>query len=148
MPRLHTIFTRRAEWSDLYAEDHPSGALGLMAAICQAFAELAKSRGERPLIVMLPIASSFREKANYGEFEYAALITALRAKGIDIFDPGVAMIDSLAGRSPCEFFTHQRPATAWLTSPAPCGGHYSVAGNTTMAQLVAAEFRRRNFINR
>jgi hypothetical protein len=148
MTRLHNILARRAEWSGLYAEDHPSGALRLMAAICQAFAELAKARGERPLIVMLPLASSFREKANHGEFEYAPLVTALRAKGIEVFDPGAAMIDSLAGRSPCEFFTHVRPATAWLTSPAPCGGHYSIAGNTTMAQLVAAELRRRNAIDR
>lgn len=145
MTRLHDILVRRAEWSDLYAADHPSGALRLMAAICQAFVELAKARGERPLIVMLPLANSFREQANYGKFEYAPLVAALQAKGIEIFDPGTAMIDSLAGRSACEFFTHAHPGAAWLTSPVPCGGHYSTFGNTTMAQLVAAELRRRNF---
>jgi hypothetical protein len=148
MTRLHNILVRRAEWSSLYAADHPSGALGLMAAICQAFAELAKARGQRPLIVMLPLANSFREQANYGKFEYAPLVAALLAKGIEVFDPGKAMIDSLAGRSACEFFTHAHPETAWLTSPVPCGGHYSPVGNTTMAQLVAAELRRRNFISR
>jgi hypothetical protein len=146
MTRLQDILARRSEWSSLYAADHPSGALQLMAAICQAFAELAKARGERPLIVMLPLAASFREKANHGEFEYGPLVAALKAKGIEIFDPGTAMIDSLAGRSACEFFTHMHPETTWLTSPVPCGGHYSTVGNTTMAQLVAAELRRRNFI--
>ena len=148
MPRLHNILARRAEWSTLYSADHPSGALRLMLAICQAFAELAKERGERPLIVMLPLAHSFREKANYGEFEYAPLVAALLAKGIEVFDPGTAMIESLAGRSPCEFYTHMRPETAWLTSPVSCGGHYSTAGNTTMARLVAAELRRRTFVSR
>jgi hypothetical protein len=145
MPRLHNILARRAEWSSLYAADHPSGALRLMAAICEAFAELAKARGQRPLIVMLPLADSFREKANYGEFEYAPLVAALRAKGIEIFDPGTAMIESLAGRSVCEFYTHPHPEAAWLASPVPCGGHYSTIGNTTMARLVADELRRRHF---
>jgi hypothetical protein len=97
---------------------------------------------------MLPLAHSFREKANYGEFEYAPLVAALLAKGIAVFDPGTAMIESLAGRSPCEFYTHMRPETAWLTSPVSCGGHYSTAGNTTMARLVAAELRRRTFVTR
>jgi hypothetical protein len=148
MTRLHNMLARRAAWSDLYSADHPSGALGLMVAICEAFAELAKNRGERPLLVVLPLAHSFRERANYGEFEYAPLVAALLAKGVEIFDPGTAMIDGLEGRSACEFFTHAYPETAWLTSPVPCGGHYSTLGNTTIAQLVAAELRRRNFIRR
>jgi hypothetical protein len=144
--RLHNILVRRTPWSDLYAADHPSGALRLMVAICQAFIELAKARGQRPLIVILPLTLSFREQANYGEFEYAPLVSALQAKGVEIFDPGTAMIKSLAGRSVCEFYTHAHPELAWLTSPVPCGGHYSIAGNTTLAQLVAAELRRRNFV--
>lgn len=148
MARLHNILVRKAEWSSMYAADHPSGALRLMAAICQAFAELAKARGQRPLIVMLPLAHSFREQANYGQFEYAPLVAALRARGIDVFDPGRAMIDNLDGRSACEYFGRAHPATAWLTSPVPCGGHYSTAGNTTMANLVAVELRRRNFVSR
>jgi hypothetical protein len=146
--RLHNVLLRKAEWSDLYAADHPSGALRLMAAICAAFADLAKARGERPLVVMLPLASSFREQANHGAFEYAPLVAALQAKHIDVFDPGTEMIDSLAGRSKCEFFAHQRPETAWLTSPVPCGGHYSLAGNTVIAHLVAGELRRRNLVSR
>lgn len=118
-----------------------------MAAICEAFAETAKARGARPLVVMLPLAASFREKANHGAFEYAPLVAALQAKGIEVFDPGTAMVDRLAGRSACEFYTHPHPAMAWLMSPTPCGGHYSTAGNTMMAQLVAAELRRRNFVS-
>lgn len=148
MTRLHNILVRRAAWSSLYSADHPSGALPLIAAICQAFADLAKARGQRPLIVMLPLAHSFREKANYGEFEYAPLVAALQAKGIEVFDPGQAMIDDLAGRSACEFYTNAHSGFALLTSPVPCGGHYSAAGNTTMARLVAAELRRRNFVGR
>jgi hypothetical protein len=146
MTRMRNILVRRAAWSHLYAADHPSGSLRLMAAICQAFAELAKARGERPLIIMLPLSESFREQANYGKFEYAPFVTALQARGIEVFDPGAAMVKGLAGRSACEFYTHPHPELAWLSSPVQCGGHYSIAGNTTMAELVATELRRRHFI--
>ena len=146
LTRLHNILLRKAEWSSLYAADHPSGALRLMADICQEFAELAKARGQRPLIVMLPLAASFREKANYGEFEYAPLVASLRAKGLEVFDPGVAMIESVAGGSVCEFYSHPHPEIGWLAAPVPCGGHYSKAGNTTLARLIANELRSRRFI--
>jgi hypothetical protein len=95
---------------------------------------------------LLPLAH-FREKANHDKFEFAPLVAALQAKGIEIFDPGTAL-KSLEGRSACEFYTHAHPGMAWLTSPVSCGGHNSIAGNTTMAQLVGAELRRRDFVQR
>jgi hypothetical protein len=150
MPRLHDLLSRRPDWSALYEADHPSAALRLMTAICEGFVELAKARGQRPLIIMLPLASSFREQSHFGQFEYAPLVTALQAKNIEVYDAGPPMINSLAGRSACEFFIHvhhdYNPVKAWFTSPLPCGGHYSVAANRTIAQLVAEELRRRNFI--
>jgi hypothetical protein len=146
IPRLHSILARRTEWSSLYDRAHPSGSLQLMAAICEAFAELANARGKRPLIIMLPLAHSFRERANYGKFEYAPLVEELQAKGIPVFDPGSAMLEALAGRSACEYFGNPHEGMGWLTSPVPCGGHYSVSGNTTMARLVWAELRRRDLV--
>ena len=110
----------------MYQPDHPSGALQLIAPICEVFEELAK--GQRPL-------SSFREQANYGHFEYTLLVAALRDKGVEIFDLGPYMIDGLAGRSPCEFFAYARRETSWLTSPVPCGGRYRAAGNTVITKL-------------
>ena len=147
-PRLHDILQRRTEWSSYFSADDPSEALRLMVAICKAFVGLANSRGKRALIVMLPLAGSFRQQAHFGKFEYAPLVAALEAKGIETFDPGPAMIDKLQGRSACDFFTRAHPEMAWLTSPLPCGGHYSTFGNTAMAHLVVAELRRRNFIQR
>jgi hypothetical protein len=159
MPRLHELLAGRTEWSGMYAADHPAGGLQLMAAICEAFVDLARSRGQRTLIVMLPLASSFGEKANYGEFEYAPLVAALAAKGIEVFDPGAAMLGDLGGRTYCEFYA--RPPISQQSSPIDvrhyatvvkswlrlrCGGHYSKFGNTTMSKLVAAEVRRRDLL--
>jgi hypothetical protein len=148
MPSLHDILARRAEWSGLYGAHHPSGALQLMVSISEAFVDLANARGKRPLIVVLPVAASFRQQANHGEFEYAPLVAALRAKHIDVFDPGAAMIAALGGHTACELFTHRHAETsfAWLASPLPCGGHYSSFGHEILARLVYAELRSRNFI--
>jgi hypothetical protein len=146
LPRLHNILARRAEWSSLYQADDPSGALQLMVAICEAFVEFANAHGKRALIVMLPVAGSFREQSNHRSFEYIPLVAALRAKGVEVFDPGAAMNATREGRSVCEFFTRPHAELAWLSSPVPCGGHYSSLGNALMAQLVAAELRRRNFL--
>jgi hypothetical protein len=145
MRRLQNIVARRAEWSDMYATDHPSAALKLMVAISEAFVESAKVQRKRALIVMLPVAGSFREQANYGRFEYAPLVAMLRAKGIDVLDPGPAMVAEVGGRSACDLFTHARPELAVLSSPVPCGGHYSQFANTILARLVAAELRTGSF---
>jgi hypothetical protein len=117
-----------------------------MIAISDAFVEFAKAQGKRPLIVLLPVAGSFRERANYGEFEYAPLVAALRAKNIDVFDPGAAMVAALDGRSACDLFTRQHTGMAWISSPLPCGGHYSALANTILARLVGAEIRRLNLL--
>ena len=47
-----------------------------------------------PSTVMIPLAASFREQANHGEFECAPLVAALAPNRIEIFDPGPAMIDA------------------------------------------------------
>jgi hypothetical protein len=136
LPRVRDILWGRAEWSRFYSADHPSGALRLLAAICEAFVHKADSRGEHVLVVMLPVAKSFRQHAIRGEFEYAPLVAALAAKGVQTYDPGPAMLEALAGRSYCELFTQRNS----------CDGHYSILGNTMMAELVAAELRRRKFV--
>ncbi len=138
LARVRDVLAGRAEWSSFYASDHPSGALRVLAAICQAFVYHADSRGERALIIVLPVAKSFREQAMYGKFEYAPLVATLVAKGVGVFDAGPAMLDVLAGNSYCELFTRQKS----------CEGHYSIFGNTILANLLAAELRRRGFVGK
>jgi hypothetical protein len=138
LARVRDVLAGRAEWRGFYASDHPSGALRVLAAICQAFVQHADSLGEPVLIIVLPVAKSFREQAAYGKFEYAPLVARLAAKGVEVFDPGPAMLDALAGNSYCELFTR----------PKSCEGHYSVLGNTILANLVAAELWRRGFVGK
>jgi hypothetical protein len=136
LPRVRAILAGRAEWSDYFADNHPSGASPLLATICEAFVQHARRQGERVLIIVLPVAKSFHERTLFGEFEYTPLITRLRYSGLEVFDAGIALLDLLGGRSYCELFIRSDT----------CEGHYSVFGNTLLARLVGEELRRRSFV--
>jgi hypothetical protein len=135
-PRLWARFTGRPSWSDFYQPRHPSGALALTAAIAEAFAREAERRGKHPVVVMLPGASSFRGHAKYGGFEYASLTATLAAAGVEVFDPGPALLAKLGDRSYCTLYVQ----------PESCDGHYGIFGSSIVADVIAAELGRRNLV--
>jgi hypothetical protein len=136
MPRLRVRITGRPSWADFYRADHRSGALALTAAIVEAFVRESEHRGKRALIVMLPGASNFRARAEFGQPEYAPLITALATRKIDVFDPSSALLFALGQRSYCELYT----------VPADCNGHFGIEGSRIVADVVMAELRRRGLV--
>jgi hypothetical protein len=136
MPRLRVRITGRPSWADFYRADHRSGALALTTAIVEAFVRESEHRGKRALIVMLPGASSFRARAEFGQPEYAPLIAALATRKIDVFDPSPALLSALRQRSYCELYT----------SPADCTGHFGIEGSGIVADVVMAELRQRRLI--
>lgn len=135
MPRLHTRLTRKPSWADFYNDDHPSGALPLIIALVEAFVRDAELRGKRALVVIVPGASSFRARAAYGAFEYAPLIAALTARKIDVLDIGAALVARSVGNY-CELYV----------DPSDCAGHLGIAGSKTVAEVAAAELRRRGLV--
>ena len=137
MPRLRVRFTGRPSWADFYRAGHRSGGLALTAAIVEAFVREAEHRGKRALIVVLPGASSFRARAEFGQPEYAPLIAALAAKNIDVFDPSPALLTAVGQRSYCELYTDV---------PAGCAGHFSIEGGRIVADVIMAELRQRGLV--
>jgi hypothetical protein len=137
MPRLWTHFAGRPAWSGFFAADHPSGALPLTVAIADAFAHEAARRGKHLLVVMLPGANSFRLRPRDGSLEYAPLVAALAARGIDVFDTAPALLAALGERSYCVLYFR----------PDECGGHFGVLGSKIVAEVAAAELRRRGLVN-
>jgi hypothetical protein len=137
MPRLRVRITGRPSWADFYRADHPSEALDLTAALVEAFVRESEHRGKRALIVMLPGASSFRARAEFGQPEYAPLVAALTARKIEVFDPMRALLSALRQRSYCELYI----------APADCNGHFGTEGSRIVAEVVVAELRRRGLVN-
>jgi len=134
MPRVR--ITGRPSWADFYNAGHPSGALALTLGIVKAFFRESEHRGKRALIVILPGASSFRARDQFGEPEYASLVTALATETIDVFDPRTALLSALGQKSYCELYTE----------PANCNGHFGVKGSGIVADVVMAELRHRGLV--
>jgi hypothetical protein len=135
-PRVLTRLTDRPSWADFFDRDHPSGALLLTTAILEAFAREVRERGKHPLVVMLPGASDFRAQVKFGAFQYRPLVEAMTTRKVEVFDAGPALRAALGARSPCELYVQ----------PADWSGHYGVAGGAIVAQVVAAELRRRGWV--
>jgi len=136
MPRLRVRLTGRPSWADFYRPDHRSGALALTTAIADAFVREAEHRGKQALIVILPDASSFRARAEFGRPEYAPLVAALATRKIGVFDPSSALLSALGQRSYCELYV----------APADCNGHFGIEGSRIVAEVVMAELRRRRLV--
>jgi hypothetical protein len=72
-----------------------------------------------------------RGHAVHGDFEYAPLVSAIAAKGIDVFDGGAALLTELAARDYCMLFSQPK-----------CRGRYGSVGGTVVAAVVAAALRQ------
>jgi hypothetical protein len=136
MPRLRVRIGGRPSWSEFYDANHPSGGLQLTVAIAESFVREAERHGIRALIVMLPGASSFAGQARHGGFEYEPLVARLRAKAVEVFDPGAPVLAALGRSSYCELYFQA----------GECAGHFGVAGSALFADVVAAELRRRGLV--
>ena len=137
VPRVRTAAVGRPLWADFFADDHPSGALPLTVALVDAFTQEARQRHKRALVVILPSCSSFRGRSAHGEFEYAPLVAALTARGIDVIDGGTALSATLGARS---YFT-------LYAQPATCVGHFGREGGAMMAEIVAAALIERGLVS-
>jgi hypothetical protein len=126
LPGLRETLLGKPLWSDYFRDSHPSAALPLTVALAEAFARESDRRGKRPLVIILPSASSFRAQARYGAFEYGPLLAALSAKRIDVIDGGNALLAALGGGNYCMLFA----------MPDSCSGHYGRDGGGLLATVV------------
>jgi hypothetical protein len=123
-------------WIDFYSPEHASGAVPVTIAIARAFVQEAERRGARVFVVMMPGAGSFRSRERLGAPDYSPFVAAMAAKGLSVFDPLPPLAAALGGQSPCKLYAQE----------AACKGHFGVAGGSLLAEVVAAELRRRNLL--
>jgi hypothetical protein len=133
-PRVWNRLRGQTPWFDFYSPKHASGAVPLTLAIARAFAQEAERRGARAITIMLPSAGSFRAWSRFGAPDYADFVKAAADAGLNIFDPLPAVARQLEGRDHCTLYARE----------ASCGGHFGVAGSALIAEVVAAELKRRN----
>jgi lysophospholipase L1-like esterase len=125
-PGLRARLTGEPVYQEFYREDHPAGGLAVTAAILEAFAELARSRQQEPLVLLLPTGLDLDLYATRHGWIYQPLTDRLtQTRRVPFLDVGPAMIEALAGRSPRVLFTR-----------GSLNGHLNAEGNRLLAEIV------------
>jgi len=116
---------QRLPWfAEFYQRDHGSGALPVTAEIVRGFESEARSRGQHPVVVVLPTGMDFDYRESTGGWVYQPLIEDLAGSGIQVFNVGDAMREAVDGRDHCELFSD-------------CSGHYNAAGYALVAEIMS-----------
>ena len=123
--RVQDYLHGRPGWVDFFDPGHVSGALEVTTEICAAFAELARDRGMRPMVLVFATPASMEYFRDSGALVTQPLLDALDAEGVDHLDLHRPLLARLGSRSYCEI----------LTKPERCRGHYSAEGNQLVAEF-------------
>ncbi len=98
-----------------------SSAFRIQTRLFQLFADSARARGQRPLVVFLPDRWTVEQTRVGRAPVYAPLVAALRERGIPFLDAAEAFCDGDVVES-----------GAWFMP----GGHYAAAGNRVVAAWI------------
>jgi hypothetical protein len=108
-------------YAAFYDADHPSGALEVTAAIMLDFVRVARSRGQTPVLVVIPDEKDLIELRAGRPLPYAPLVERIRAAGVEVPDVAEAALAVLGDREPCALYTR-------------CGGaHFNPEGYAMLA---------------
>jgi hypothetical protein len=134
LPRVRHKLEGKPSWIAFYAPTHGSGALALLVELCSEFARVARARGKRALILIIPTSQDLWYARERGADPSAPLIEALSAQAIDLLNVLPAMLQHLGERDVCEVFTQR----SWFGQ---CWGHYNPEGERVIAGVVHERLR-------
>lgn len=124
--KVRNYLSKTPSWIHYLEEDHPSDGLKIVSGIIGKFAALSEQRGQRPVLVLYPTASSYRYFKSTGISATQAIADEARNLGIPYLDLHEPFAQHLGERNYCEL----------LTMPESCAGHYNPEGNRAVASLI------------
>lgn len=116
-------------YARFYEPDHPLGALAITAQILAAFCQEALTRGQTPLVLLLPTQMDLARYRETGSWTYAPLQEALELRGTPFFDGGPPLAEVFGSEGEDAIFAPHH--------------HYDARGNAILARLVHEELVRR-----
>lgn len=125
--RMRARLARRPPWAEFYAPGHPLHGLEITAGICRAFATEAKSRGQTPIVLLLPNKEEVLRFRAKGETYYRPLADALASNGVDAIDFTPALAEFAEGKAMEEVYDGTQ--------------HFAAATDRRLAEFVLAKVR-------
>jgi hypothetical protein len=120
---IRNKFTGEPNYANYYRADHPAHGLQVTAAIIQRFYREALSRGQEPIVAILPTGYDLVYYHKSRRWVYQPLMDDLRQSGINALNIGQEMMSRLGDRNPCALYTR-------------CEGHLNEAGNEMVAEII------------
>jgi hypothetical protein len=122
-------------YAPFYDSADPSGALPLTVAILRVFAEEALTRGQRPIVLLIPVGDDFRYHQRIGVWVDQPLADRLRQARIPVVQAGPLMLLRLRGADPCTLFRD-------------CDRHFNARGYSLLADVLEEEMRRQDLLTK
>ena len=124
--KVRNYLSKTPSWINYLEEDHPADGLKIVNGIVGKFATVSEQRGQRPVLVIYPTASSYSYFKRTGISATQAIVDDARKLGITYLDLHEPFANHLGERNYCEL----------LTMPESCTGHYNPEGNRAVAGLI------------
>ncbi len=110
-----------------YRDGHPSKGLDITAELAKQFVKTAVSRGQRPIVLVIPTYKGLRKYQEAGFWKYQRLLDRLATvENMDVLNSGEALIDALEGETPKQLFTDREKGR----------GHFNPSGYRLLATIV------------
>jgi hypothetical protein len=112
--RIRARLHGEPSYAAFYRPEHPSGALQVTTEIAERFVATAKSRGQAPLVVLIPDIKDLQSFRAHGTVAYQPLVDSLTKAGVPVVSAAAPLDAYLAGRPPCDLYfrcssSHFRP---------------------------------------
>lgn len=96
--RFQARLARRPEYEPFYDPEHFAHGLQITAAILTSFVEVARQRGQRPLVLLFPGREDLALRQQTGVSMLAGLAERVRASGVTVIDFTELLADYLGDR--------------------------------------------------
>jgi hypothetical protein len=116
----------RPSYERFYDPAHPSQALQVTEAIIRGFADEAKARGQKAMVLLVPDYKDLTALRDRGVLPYAELAERLRNAGLVVPKVAEQFSPDLSASALCRLFTNCH------------GGHYTAAGYARLGEIAFA----------
>jgi len=127
--RLKAALRREPSYAQFYRPDHPSQSLTVTVEIMKRFVATARSRGQAPLVLLIPDVKDLDWLRAHGTPPYQQLVEQLTAAKVPFVSAAEPLDRYLDGAVPCTLYSR-------------CGGgHFKPAGYRELAMVVQRSIR-------
>lgn len=123
--KIRSLISGRPVHGEFYDPAHESEGLQVTAAIMQRFADVARTRDQAPLVVIIPDRSDIEWYRQNGSVIHASLATELERRGIAFVSATERLSDYLGDRDPATLYTRDGD------------GHLTPEGYSALARALA-----------